>query len=65
MDAVTLAFLAKIEALKAERAQGAMEFPKSKKFEHGVQVGFWQGLDAALNLMKDVLDADQEAERKK
>lgn len=46
-------FIGEIKTRMVDHAQSTMEFPKSEPYDHGVQVGVYRGLQAAL----DVLDA--------
>jgi len=63
VDRITSAFLLRVEKEKADRSEDAMRYPREGAFEHGVQVGTWQGLDLAVQLMKVVLEEDDQRER--
>lgn len=62
MDRVTHKALVKLREELLEQAEAAMRFPKKDPFEHGTQVGFWQGLEAATQIieaaLKDELEDD-------
>lgn len=53
-----------VEARKAltEMAEDSMMFPKPDPFEHGVQVGKYQGVRFALELLESILRDDAEKE---
>lgn len=46
------------------QAQGGMLYPKSEPFDHGVQVGIYQGMEKALELLRAILRDNEEDERK-
>jgi len=57
-----------IGALSAElhiQLQGLGDFPKSEPFEHGVQVGTYRGLQAALDRVAKVLDDEAEEDKRR
>lgn len=47
----------------AEIAEAAMLFPKSDLFGYGEQVGRYQGLQAALEILDAILRDDEEKEK--
>ena len=54
----------KLREAQNKYAQEAMQFPKAEPFEHGRQVGRYEGYQVALDLLYDVLSADAEADAK-
>lgn len=52
------------EAKKAlgQNAEDSMMFPKADPFEHGVQVGKYQGMRMAMDLVEDIIRDNLEKE---
>lgn len=46
-----------------KQAHDSLRFPKSDPFEHGRQVGTYQGISQALDILEGVVEADALAER--
>ena len=53
-----------IKEQQSDISRGGMLYPKSEPFEHGVQVGTYQGLEIALQVLTGALDMEAETERK-
>jgi hypothetical protein len=62
-DPTVARFIVEARQALAQIAENAMRFPKADPFEHGSQVGRYQGLDFALEIMNDILRGDDEKER--
>jgi len=62
MDKPTLLFIQSVKEEQATRASASMMFPKADSFEHGVQVGMWQGLQLALSILDGIHNAENESE---
>lgn len=60
MDPVVGRFIGNVKKALAEHAEYSMRFPKPDPFEHGRQVGIYQGLGIALDHLEDVLNSTQE-----
>lgn len=52
--------MAKLNDERDEQAHGAMNYPKSDPFEHGVQVGLYRGLQKAQELLQQMLEEEKE-----
>lgn len=52
--------LAKLRAAQQDHAMGAIQFPRKKKFDHGVEVGVYQGLQQAIEIVEAALKDDDE-----
>lgn len=53
-------FIAEARRRLQEQAEAAMTMPKSDPFEHGVQVGRYQGAQSSLDLLTAILkESDQ------
>ena len=63
MDKTTYQILTKIREELLIRAEATVQFPREEPFHHGVQVGVWQGLKLAHEIIESVLQDDEEAER--
>lgn len=42
-----------------KQAAEAMMFPKKDQFDHGVQVGQWQGIKRAIQLAESILEDEE------
>lgn len=62
-DKVIEQFIKEAKEALAEMAEGAMQFPRSEPFPHGVQVGKYQGLQFALEILESILSDDKEKEK--
>jgi hypothetical protein len=60
MDRTVLDIITTLRSEKQVFLEAVGDFPKSDPFEHGVQVGKYAGLRAALEIIDSVLK-DQEA----
>jgi len=60
MDKVTLEIISALKEACDEQAHTNMQFPKSKKFEHGIQVGNYQGLQRALQIIENAIREDDD-----
>lgn len=52
--------LVKLRAAQQEQADGAMKFPRKKRFDHGVEVGVYQGLLQAIEIVEATLKDDED-----
>lgn len=43
-----------------EHAGAVMELPKSEPFEHGIQIGVYRGLNAAIDLLDKLNEEGEE-----
>lgn len=59
-DKLLMIFIDKANTRLAEMAKGAMEYPKSDPFEHGIQVGYFRGVQEALNILENIMNDDYE-----
>lgn len=62
MDKTTLLFIQSVKSVQESRASASMMLPKADPFEHGVQVGVWQGLQLALSILDEIHNAENESE---
>lgn len=54
-------FIGEVQKKLVDDAESAMVYPKQEPFEHGVQVGRWQGLREALLIVDGILrDVDDQ-----
>lgn len=60
MSDVTHKFIVRLKEEQTVQAQGGMLYPKSEPFEHGVQVGIYQGMEKALELLRAILRDDED-----
>lgn len=60
MDPTLGKFIGEVKKTLAETAEDSMMFPKGDSFEHGVQVGKYQGLRNALEILESVMRDQQE-----
>jgi hypothetical protein len=65
MDKTVSMIITALSADMHSQLQGLGDFPKSDKFEHGVQVGMYRGLQAALDRVAKVLDDEAEEEKRR
>lgn len=63
-DKLISRFIGEAKQALAQIAADSMQFPKADPFGHGEQVGRWQGLNLALELLEDVLREDTEKEKR-
>lgn len=65
MDQTVSKIIGAIQIKVREQLQSLGDFPKADPFEHGVQVGTYQGLDRAISVIEQVLtDVDEEDARR-
>ena len=62
-DKIIERYVGEVKRALADNAEGSMMFPKAEPFDHGVQVGKYQGLNFALELLQGVLRDDDDKER--
>jgi hypothetical protein len=55
MADVYATFVAKVREKMAEVATASCERPKSEPFDHGQQVGKYQGLQEAVEIFQDII----------
>lgn len=56
MDKTTASIIGAIKKEQQALLESMVDFPKKDVFDHGVQVGQYQGLARALTLVENVLD---------
>ena len=56
--------VAEIKAEQNDLAKSSMLFPKPDPHSNGVQAGKYQGLERALEILDNIISADDEQERK-
>ena len=56
------AFITKLREELLNQAESCVRFPREEPFHHGCQVGVWQGLEKAHQLLESVLRDDEEQE---
>ena len=61
MDKTVSKIIGAIQMRVREQLQGLGDYPKSEPFEHGIQVGTYNGLQAAIQAIEQVL-SDEETE---
>lgn len=54
-DQVIGRFIGAAKDKQRDLAEIAMKFPKADPFGHGVQVGQWQGIEFALDILDNLL----------
>ncbi len=64
MDPILARVIGAIKVHRQTWMEGAMEFPKPDPFDHGAQVGVYQGLSEALNVIETVLEDLDKAEQR-
>lgn len=52
--------LAKLRETQQEHAIGAMNYPRKKRFDHGVEIGIHQGLQLAIEIVEATLKDDED-----
>lgn len=57
-------FMVKMKEEQTELARAGMLYPKGMPFDHGVQVGIYQGLEKALEILGTVLRDDEDQRNK-
>lgn len=62
-DKLITRFVSEARQALTQIAIDSMMFPKADPFSHGEQVGKYQGLNFALELLEDILCDDREKER--
>ena len=62
MDRLSHRFNLKLQELIRNQERDNTAHPKEKKFEHGVQIGEWRGLNRALDLLHDMIEEDARAD---
>ena len=55
-------FISEVKNTSTQHAEDAMIYPKVEAFERGLQVGKYQGLQHALQILESIMCADQEKE---
>lgn len=64
MDPIVGRFIGEVKKTLAETAEDSMMYPKGDPFEHGVQVGKYQGLKFSLDILESILrDLNDEEKR--
>lgn len=64
MDPIIGRFIGEVKKTLAETAEDSMLYPKGDSFEHGVQVGKYQGLKFSLDILESILrDINDEEKR--
>lgn len=64
MDPIVGRFIGEVKKTLAETAEDSMMYPKGDPFEHGVQVGKYQGLKFSLDILESILrDINDEEKR--
>lgn len=63
-DATTMRFIGEVKKTLDQTAKESMLFPKSDTFERGVQCGKYMGLAYALEILENVIRADDEKEKR-
>lgn len=64
MDPIVGRFIGEVKKTLAANAEDAMQFPRHEPFEHGVQVGTYQGLRLSLEILESILrDVTDEEKR--
>ena len=61
-DPIIVHFMVEAKKALAEMAEDSMVYPKHEPFEHGVQVGKYQGIRFALELLDSILRDEAEKE---
>lgn len=56
-------YIGRLRADMDEQAHGSCRFPKADPFEHGVQVGKYQGMEGALKLLTSLIEEQDQQER--
>lgn len=62
-DQVVVKFIGAAKLELQHLSETAMLFPKPDPFEHGVQVGKYQGVQSALDLLDNILRDSNEKEQ--
>jgi hypothetical protein len=62
-DRAIAEFVKEAKEALVEIAEGAMQFPRSEPFLHGVEVGKYQGLRFALGILENILSDVKEKEK--
>jgi hypothetical protein len=60
MDRTVASIITSLKAEQQELLEAMGDFPKSDQFDHGTQVGNYQGIRKALEIVESVLN-DEEA----
>lgn len=63
-DQVLQKFIQEARAASTEIAIGAVTFPKGDLFQYGVEVGKFQGLNLALEILDTILRGDVDKEKR-
>ena len=58
-DQVIQRFIGEVKQTLSQHAEDSMEFPKAEPFEHGLQVGKYQGIQYALNILEVIMRDDR------
>ena len=64
MDPIVGRFITDVKKTLEEHAEDSMVFPKSEPFDHGRQVGVYQGLRLALDHLENILRDNTEKEQR-
>lgn len=65
MDKTISKIIGAVQLRVREQLQGLGDYPKTEPFEHGVQVGNYQGLQAALDVIEKVLSDEENEEARR
>ena len=65
MDRTVQAIIGALQIRIREQLQSLGDFPKHEPFDHGVQVGTYQGLQAAINVIEQVLNDEANIEARR
>ncbi len=63
-DQVLQKFIQEAREASIETAVGAMKFPKGELFQYGVEVGKFQGINLALEILDSILRGDDDKEKR-
>mgnify|MGYP003338444031 CR=1 FL=1 len=65
MDKTINQIIGALQSRIRDQLQSLGDFPKAEQFDHGVQVGTYQGLQAAMDAIEQVLSDELEAETRR
>lgn len=60
MNDLVAKFIADLDKAMDEQVESAMLRPNGKKFRHGLEVGRYQGLLDAQNMLKELMKQDED-----
>lgn len=52
--------LERLALKRQELAEAGMKYPKAQPFEHGQQVGEWQGIGTAIEIIREMIRDEDE-----